>query len=116
MKRTISLIAVLVLLFCAAFSASAMNGNLVVDLADVLTDEQEAALLQKLQQGLPGIYAQVVFVGLPVLGGEIIREEQAVHSNLHGGLRIIEDDPGKEAVILPEADSLSPHAFPVDHA
>ena len=50
MKRTISLIAVLVLLFCAAFSASAMNGNLVVDLADVLTDEQEAALLQKLQQ------------------------------------------------------------------
>lgn len=50
MKRTISLIAVLVLLFCAAFGASAMNGNLLVDDADVLTEEEEAALLQKLQQ------------------------------------------------------------------
>ena len=64
-----------------------------------------AHLLQKLQQGLPGIYAQVVFVGLPVLGSEIVREEQTVSRDFDSSLRIIEDDPGKEAVILPEADS-----------
>ena len=50
MKRTISLIAVLVLLFCTAFSARALYGELVADFADVLTEEEEAALLVKLQQ------------------------------------------------------------------
>ena len=61
-------------------------------------------------------FKEIMQTGLECIGDVDLYDLCEVISLAARSLRIIEDDPGKEAVILPEADSLSPHAFPVDHA
>ena len=69
-----------------------------------------------MQQGICCIFPQIVFIGLCVHPCKIIGKKQAVSSNLQSGMRIIRNDSGKQAVVLPKADAPAPDTLAVDHA